>query len=178
MKNILLMVTLLSLNSCMLIKGWDHYSRTDGYGRASLDNMRFKNSFKPKMSSSIDIDAVYFNHCNPSGIDYEHYSYIRLFANGQYAVFVSRSNNRDVNNVYDASSIGYYKIRKNKLLLEKAAYRLLAPRNGRIIRKYKILEDGNLQDEYKKIFTKTNPNQLPEVTKNNELKRTRATPDW
>lgn len=160
----------------MLIKGWEHYYDRDSYGREKLHKMRFKKSFKPKMANHIDISAVYYEFYENTSINYKLHTYIRFFPDGQYAIFASSTNHRDINNLNEASTIGYYNIRNNKLLLERPSHKLAY--YGRVIQKYKILENGNLQGEFKGIYKKIKPEKLQEVYKKNELKNTRVYPDW
>lgn len=172
MRSISLLILVLFASSCRLTQHYTKYIDENENGRMHLKKMKFKKSFTSEMSGKIEADAIYFNFYEDETIALKGYDYLRFFKSGQFALFGSRTNEVDVNNVQKAFIVGYYNVVNNILLLE-IPNTSFSKAGKRSIRKFEI--EGNLLKEIRKkkknetetIFTKIKVKEIKPVL-----------PDW
>lgn len=169
MKSTFLVILVLLTCSCRLTQHYTKYIDENQYGRLHLKDMEFKNSFAPEMYGKIESDAVYYNYYEDLSINYKLYSYIRFFKSGQFAIFTSRVEEVDVNDVQKAFIVGYYNVVDNVLLLE-IPNTSFSKSGKRTIRKFEI--EGSqikeiIKNETGKIYTKLKVKEIKPVL-----------PDW
>lgn len=161
-----------ALNSCglaELINGYKKYIYTNENGRRELMNKKFKDKFKTEMLNGVGLKNTYRMFYENKSIAYKKYSYLRFFKNGQYAYFVSKNDDIDLNLIDKANHVGYFIIDKGILKLETPTGNFNT-RSFRVINKYKIEDNkliqiksygGNLiyqSYDTDKIFLNQNPN--------------------
>ncbi len=131
--------------------------------------MHFKESFKKSMSEKIDSNVIYSNFYEDLSINYTIYTYLRLFNTGQYALFFSKEKRTDFN-LQKARFVGYYNVKGDILYLE-IPNTIFSKSGKRIIDKYKILSNGNLESiERKKVNI--------EFYQKTKFETLFTTPDW
>lgn len=157
MKRILLIMLVLLTSSCRLTQHYTKYIDKNQYGRLHLKKMKFEKTFTKEMSNKIEGDAIYFNFYENETINLKGYNYIRFFNSSQFALFGSRTQSIDVNNLEKACCVGYYNI-KNGLLLLELPNSSFSKAGKRVIRKF-VIEGNSLKEKRKRnegeaIFTK------------------------
>lgn len=157
MKSTLLVILVLFTCSCRLTQHYTKYIDENQYGRLHLKDMKFKSSFAPEMYGKMEVDAVYYNYYEDLSIDYKRYSYMRFFKSGQFAIFVSKVEKVDVNDIQKAFMVGYYNVVNNVVLLE-IPNTSFSKAGKRVIRKFEIqgstLKEIKKKDKTETIFTK------------------------
>lgn len=156
MKRILLILLVLLTNSCRLTQHYTKYIDVNEFGRMHLKDMQFKNSFNKEMNN-IEADAIYFNVYEDASVNFIGYSYFRFFNSGQYAIFHSKTENADINDVTKANVVGYYNVKNNVLFLE-IPNTSFSKAGKRIIREFEIigntLKEKRKKNETERIFEK------------------------
>ena len=170
MRSISLLILVLFISSCRLTQHYTKYIDENQYGRLHLKKMKFEKSFTKEMLDKIEADAVYMNFYEDKSIDIKGYSYLRFFKSGQFAVFGSKINGGDVNDVQKAGVVGYFNVVNNILLLEIPNTSFSKARK-RTIKKFVIegitLKEIRKKNETETIFTKINVKEIKPVL-----------PDW
>lgn len=170
MKRTLLIMLVLLTSSCRLMQHYTKYMDENQYGRLHLKKMKFEKTFTKEMSNKIEVDAIYFNFYEDETINLKTYSYIRFFSSGQYAIFHSKTEKVDINNLEKASFVGYYNIKSDLLLLE-FPNTSFSRAGKRIIRKFVIegnsLKEKRERNQKEKIYTKITLKEIQPVL-----------PDW
>lgn len=134
MKKILILTLALFLTSC----NYKLYVNENENGRRELKKKSFENKFERNMSNKIDFKNIYSEYSSASNAKY---TYLRLFATGQYAMFYQKTDDlSNLNKLENASHVGYYIIDKDVLKLETPTG------NGntfgyRIVKTYQIKND-------------------------------------
>lgn len=173
MKKIILIVIFFTLNSCGLfemINRYEKYVLINNYGRKELVKKKYQTKFDTQMLNQIDIKKVYYSYYEDKSINWFSHEFLRLFPNGQYAMFHGKKIHSDIRNLNKASHIGYYIIEKGILKLETPTGNFNTAR-FRVIKKYKI-------DKHKLIESKKNgtiPDTL--IGKNIDILLSDS-PDW
>jgi hypothetical protein len=167
MKRILLVLLVLSVSSCRLTQHYSKYIDKNQYGRTHLKEMKFKNTFTKEMSKQIEADAIYVNVYEDTSVNFIGYSYIRFFSSGQYAIFHSKTENADVNDMQRANVVGYYNIKNNILLLE-VPNSAFSRAGKRVIVEYEIIDNNTLKEKRKKnqterVFTKIKVKEIKPI---------------
>lgn len=157
MRIVLLIMLVLLTSSCRLTQHYTKYIDENQYGRLHLKKMKFEKTFTKEMSNKIEADAIYFNFYEDKTINFKGYNYIRFFNSGQFALFGSRTESIDINNIEKAHLVGYYNI-KNDLLLFEIPNTSFSKAGKRVIRKF-VIEGNSLKEKRKRnegetIFTK------------------------
>lgn len=152
MRNILVLFLVLFASSCRLTQHYTKYIDENQYGRLHLKKMKLEKSFTKEMSGKIEADAVYFSFYEDKTIDLKGYNYLRFFKSGQFAIFGSKINEVDVNDVQKASVVGYYNVLNNVLLLE-LPNTSFSKAGKRTIKKFEI--EGAILKQIKKSKNET-----------------------
>lgn len=146
MKKFILIVILVFQSGCVMIKG--HYMVWERDGRLYLKDMEFKKSFNENMASLIDEDAIYIFEADESN---EYGQVMRFFKTGQYVIVqfhVTATNEYkfDQLNRMIGKPMGYYNsdLKNNILVIEEADR--LSEFGYRKIRKYKVMQNGDLKN--------------------------------
>ncbi|WOI23495.1 hypothetical protein [Nonlabens ulvanivorans] len=173
MKKIILIGLFFTLNSCGLfemINGYEKYVLINNYGRKELVKKKYQTKFDTQMLNQIDIKKVYYNYYEDKSINWFYHEFLRLFPNGQYAIFHGKKEELEIRNLNKASHIGYYIVEKGILKLETPTGNFNTAR-FRVIKKYKI-------DNYKLIeFKKAGMTQDTLIGENIDILLS-DTPDW
>lgn len=170
MRSISVLILVLFASSCRLTQHYTKYIDENENGRMHLKKMKFKKSFTNEMSDKIEADAIYFNFYEDETIALKRYTYLRFFKSGQFAVFISKTNKVDVNNIQKTFIVGYYNVVNDILLLE-IPNTSFSKAGKSSIRKFKIegveLKEIRKKNETETIFTKIKVNEIIPVL-----------PDW
>jgi hypothetical protein len=159
----------LAITSCRVIS--PNYIIRNSLGREQLREMVLKKTFIKSMAEAVNTDSVYMNYYEERASSYKRYSYLKLYKTGQFALFVSKENDVNLNNLQSARFVGYYNV-KSKVLYVEIPNITLTQGGKRIIQEYNILDNGNLQ----RVENKRVNNDIFQIK--TPVNLFNVTPDW